>query len=119
MEIGAELKKRMNTYKKNKTAVSPDDLNGKYKAAFEKLKDELKELTEEYLRKVIFSELPGKVPPEIFEKIQNDISSQNIGRKAGRAVFVYFDFDELALIAREEQKRVNEIYERGRNDKTG
>ena len=119
MTIGEELKKRINTYKKNKTAVSPEDLNGKYKSAFEKLKNELKSEIENYLWEIIFSDIPKDVPKEIFDRIQSDIDSQKVGRKAGRAIFIYFDFEELSSIALEEKQRVDKIYERGMDERTG
>lgn len=118
MTIGDELKKRINTYKKNKTAVSPEDLNGKYKKAFENLKEDLRQMTDSYLHEVIFQGLPEKVHPDVYKQIQDDIDRQNVGRKAGRAVFIYFDFDELARIAGEEKQRVRRIYERGKDEKT-
>lgn len=119
MTIGEELKKRINTYKKNKTAVSPEDLNGKYKKAFDNLKADLQKMIDDYLHEAVFQGLPEMVADDIYQQIQEDIDTQNIGRKAGRAVFIYFDFDELVRIAEEERQRVRRIYERGKNEKSG
>ena len=117
MTIDEELKSRINTYKKNKTSILPEDLNGKYRAAFEKLKDDMRDLIDAYLREVIFSGLPAQVRQDVYTEIQSDIYKQHLGRKAGRAVFIYYDFDELEKIALEEKQRVQMIYERGMHEK--
>lgn len=117
MTIDEKLKSRINTYKKNKTSILPEDLNGKYRAAFEKLKEDLRMLIDEYLREVIFSGLPGQVRQDIYDEIQSDIYTQHLGREAGRAIFIYYDFEELEKIALQEKKRVEMIYERGMHEK--
>lgn len=120
MAIDEELKSRINTYKKNKTSILPEDLNGKYRAAFEKLKEDMRMLIDAYLREVIFSGIPGKVRQDVYNEIQSDIYTQQLGRNAGRAIFIYYDFDELERIALQEKKRVEMIYERGMHEeKTG
>ncbi len=64
MEKSAEALERwtftLDTYKKNKTEVAPEDLSGKYKKAYDRLRQKLKKELENYLLISVFGGLKIK-----------------------------------------------------------
>lgn len=97
-------------YRKNKTLVAPEDLKGKYKVPFQKLKHQLAEELEEYLRQYCFAGLPVKKDDPVVEKIQKSFDDNQIGKRVGQAAFRRFDLEEIKKIAAEWRREVVEIW---------
>ena len=98
-------------YRKNKTLVPDADLKGKYKVPFEKLKQQLKDELEIYLKEYILSGLVVKKPAdELVEKINQIIIQDCIGKRVGRAAFRDFDIHAVKQIAEECRKKVYEVW---------
>ena len=96
-------------YKKNKTLVSPEDLAGKYKASFEKLKTELKEALQTYLAEYIVRGLE-LVSDESLEEFENEVNrivkDTRIGKSVGIAAFKEFDLEKIQKLAEELRTQV-------------
>lgn len=100
-------------YRKNKTLVPPKELAGKYKKPFEKLKQQLKEELEEYLRLFILDGLRIRDDEEgqqVMADINQTFKEAQIGRQVGRAAFREFDLEKIRRIAQEYRWKVEEIY---------
>lgn len=112
-EILENLQATLEKYRANKTKVSPEDLAGKYAAAFGKLKAKLKAETEAYLKAAIFS---GFVVlkddyEELSRAMEQSLKDNQIGKRAGTAVFKNFSIEELKQIAVEQRERNMPLYE--------
>lgn len=100
-------------YRKNKTLVPPEELAGKYKKPFEKLKQQLKEELEEYLRLFILDGLRIRDDDEgqrLIGEINQAFKEAQIGKQVGRAAFREFDLEKIKRIAQEHRQRVMGIY---------
>ena len=100
-------------YRKNKTLVPPEELAGKYKKPFEKLKQQLKEELEDYLRLFILDGLQIRNDDEgqrIIAEINQAFKEAQIGKRVGRAAFREFDLEKIKRIAEEHRQRVMGIY---------
>lgn len=99
-------------YRKNKTMVAPEDLAGKYRAAFERLKEQLKEELSDYLRAYCLKGL--LVKPCDSEETKNVLNQAykdaGVGKAVGRAAFQRFDLEEVRRIAEEHRRRVYDIW---------
>lgn len=106
MEKSTELLKKiavtLEKYKKNKTLVSPEDLAGKYKVPFEKLKSQLKKELSEYLKTYSLEQLElrdGEALKEFVASVERIFQTTNIGRQAGQAAFQEFDIEKVKQCA--------------------
>ena len=115
MEKAAEALKKLTAtlekYRKNKTMVKPEDLAGKYKAPFEKLKAQLKDELSEYLTIYSLEGLPliqdNEGRYEEFEAAADQIlKSPELGRQAGKAVFQEYDLDKVKKYAEDLRTRI-------------
>lgn len=100
-------------YRKNKTLVPPEELAGKYKKSFEKLKQQLKEELEEYLRLFVLDGLRVRNDDEgqqVIAEINQAFKEAQIGRQVGRAAFREFDLEKIKRIAEEHRRKVEGIY---------
>ena len=100
-------------YRKNKTLVPPEELAGKYKKPFEKLKQQLKEELEEYLRLFILDGLRIRDDDEgqrLIGEINQAFKEAQIGKQVGRAAFREFDLEKIKRIAQEHRQKVEGIY---------
>lgn len=100
-------------YRKNKTLVSPEELAGKYKKSFQKLKHQLKEELEEYLRLFILDGLQVRDDEEgnqVIADINQSFKEGQIGKRVGQAAFREFDLEKIKQIAQEHRQRVEKIY---------
>lgn len=100
-------------YRKNKTLVPPEELAGKYKKPFEKLKQQLKEELEEYLRLFILDGLTILDNDEgrwVVSEIEQSWKDADEGRQVGVAAFREFDLEKIKRIAEEHRQRVMGIY---------
>lgn len=106
------LESTLNKYYLNKTKISPEDLEGKYRNAFQKLKEKLKAETESYLSIYCFSGFKIRYDDseELAAAIDRSIKKNQIAKRAGRAVFQNFNLDELQEIAKEQRQRVAALY---------
>ena len=106
MEKSTELLKKvavtLDKYKKNKTLVSPEDLAGKYKVPFEKLKIQLKKELSEYLKTYSLEDLElveGKELQEFIKTAERIFETTDIGRQVGHAAFKEFDIEKVKQCA--------------------
>lgn len=115
MEKTAEILERaavlLEKYRKNKTLISPKDLAGKYKAPFEKLKQELKEGLEMYLKSysiegLILTEDETGSLEEFVEAVNRIFISTNMGKRVGKAAFKNFDLDQVKQLAEELRAKI-------------
>lgn len=100
-------------YRKNKTLVPPEELAGRYKKPFEKLKQQLKEELEEYLRLFVLDGLQIRNDSEgqqVVADINQAFKEAQIGKQVGRAAFREFDLEKIKRIAEEHRQRVMGIY---------
>lgn len=86
---------------------------GKYKKSFEKLKQQLKEELEEYLRLFVLDGLQVRNDDEgqqVIAEINQAFKEAQIGRQVGRAAFREFDLEKIKRIAEEHRRKVGGIY---------
>ena len=86
---------------------------GKYKKPFEKLKQQLKEELEEYLRLFVLEDLKVIDDDEgrqIIAEINQAWQQAEVGRQIGRAAFREFDLEKIKQIAQKHRQRVHGIY---------
>ena len=116
MEKSTELLKKaaatLEKYKKNKTLVSPEDLAGKYKVPFQKLKAQLKKELSEYLKTYSLEGLAIRDDNSVAFKeftaaVERIFSDRNIGRQVGKAVFKEFDIEKVKQCAEALKVRVH------------
>lgn len=114
MEKSSEILKNtavtLEKYKKNKTLVSPEDLSGKYKVLFEKLKQKLADELSEYLKAYSLERLVLIQDDYIkeFAETVNRIFQGGIGKRVSRAAFKEFDLEQIKQIAEELRSRIYE-----------
>lgn len=106
------LESTLNKYHLNKTKISPEDLEGKYRNAFWRLKEKLRAETESYLSTYCFSGFKVRYDDsdKLVAAIDRSIKENQIAKRAGRAVFQNFNLEELQEIAKEQRKRVEALY---------
>lgn len=96
-------------YKKNKTLVSPEDLAGKYKVPFQKLKAQLTDELSEYLKAYsleglkVIQDNNGEKFAEAVNRIYLDTG---IGKRVGKAAFKDFDLEQVKQLAEELRLRI-------------
>ena len=105
------LEGTLEKYKKNKTLVSPEDLKGRYKVPFEKLKEQLREELSEYLMAHILQDLiliqDDQGYMEAFAVSVNRIYSESgIAKRIGRAAFKEYDLEKVKQLAEELRNRI-------------
>lgn len=86
---------------------------GKYKKPFEKLKQQLKEELEEYLRLFALDGLQFRDDDEgrqLVDEINRAFREGQIGKRVGRAAFREFDLEKIKQIAQEHRQKVEGIY---------
>lgn len=100
-------------YRKNKTMVSPEDLRGKYKSAFEKLKNELRDALSDYLKAYCLEGITVKQDDgaEFIEACNRSFIDSGIGKAVGIAAFKSFDLAEVQRIAEAHRKKIMELWE--------
>ena len=114
MEKSTELLKKaagtLEKYKKNKMLVSPEDLAGKYKVSFDKLKEQLKKELSEYLKVYSLEQLEVRDGDELKEFVsaaERIFKTTDIGRRAGHAAFQEFDIAKVKQCAEELRIRIH------------
>lgn len=104
-------------YRKNKTQIPPEDLAGKYRVAFQKLKDELASDLKEYVKAYCFIGIKvNDASDPIVVRIQRSFDDNQIGKRIGHAAFINFDIEEVKEIAREQYRENLRIYKEEKND---
>ena len=93
-------------YRKNKTLVPPEDLAGKYRVPFQKLKHQLADELSDYLMAYCMEGLElvqdNKGYFDTFIASVNRIIQETIvGRRVGQVVFVSLDIEQVKRIAEE------------------
>lgn len=108
-----KAERSLERYRKNKTMVHPEELEGKYKKPFEKLKKQLKEELEEYLRFFVLDGLQIRNDEEgrqVIAEINLAFKEMKIGKRVRRAAFKDFDLGKIMMIAQEYRQIVELIY---------
>lgn len=118
MEKADDILKRaavtLEKYQKNKTRVSPEDLAGKYRVPFQKLKAQLADELSLYLklysleRLVIRRDDLGYLDA-FADDVNRVFEDSGIGKRVGRAAFQEYDLDQVKQLA--EELRI-QIYEK-------
>ena len=117
MEKAAEILDRtavlLEKYRKNKTNIPPEDLAGKYKAPFEKLKRQLADELEAYLKAYSLEQLVlGKdnmgYLDSFSESVKRIYSDTGMAKRVGVAAFKYFDIEQVKNLAEELRVRIYE-----------
>ncbi len=105
-------------YRKNKTQIPPEDLAGKYRVAFQKLKDELASDLKKYVKAYCFIGINkvGDASDPIVARIQKSFDDNQIGKRIGHAAFINFDIEEVKEIARQQYRENLRIYKEEKND---
>lgn len=107
----AALKSTLEKYRKNKTLVPPDQLAGKYKVPFEKLKAQLKEEAGEYLKAYSLDGLLVKNDDSehyrlFSEAVHQIFSDETIMKQAGTALYRDFSLEEFKQVAEQLRRKV-------------
>lgn len=97
-------------YKKNKTLVSPEDLKGKYKVPFQKLRRQLADELSEYLLSYSLEGLTLIQEGRRFDKFVSAVNQiyeeSDMARRVGRAVFKELDMLKAEHLAEELKSRI-------------
>lgn len=110
-EILEKVAISLEKYKKNKTLVSPEDLAGKYKAPFQKLKAQLASELSEYLKAYSLDGLKVVQDNNLegFTEVVNRIYiDTGMGKRVGKAAFKDFDLEQVKQLAEELRSNVYE-----------
>ena len=94
--------------------MPPEELAGKYKKPFEKLKQQLKEELNEYLKVLILEGMRIRDDDEgrkVIAEINQAWQQAEVGKQIGRAAFREFDLKKVEQIAQAHRRRVWEIYQ--------
>jgi len=109
-EILEKVAISLEKYKKNKTLVSPEDLAGKYKAPFQKLKAQLASELSEYLKAYSLEELKviqdNNGFKEFTEAVNRIYAESGMGKRVGKAAFKDFDLEQVKNLAEELRLRI-------------
>lgn len=103
----------LENYKKNLAAVSPEDLAGKYRKAFLRQRQKLKEELEEYLNAFVLEGiriLDDEEGRGVAGSIVRMLRSNGAGEKAGRAAFQELDLGKVVQVAQEQRDMVWDVY---------
>ena len=108
-EILEKVAISLEKYKKNKTLVSPEDLAGKYKVPFQKLKAQLANELSEYLKACSLEGLKviqDNNLNEFTEAVNRIYKDASIGKRVGKAAFKDFDLEQVKQLAEELRIRI-------------
>lgn len=113
-ELRETLENTLSKYKTNKEKVSLEDLKGKYKTAFSKLRERLKEDTLNYLIWVSAGDLAvlKSDSDRLSKEFQKCFEECDAGRKAGVAIFNHYSIQELEQVGAELRERWYPIWEK-------
>ena len=110
MEKSAEILEKvavlLEKYKKNKTLVPPEELAGKYKVPFEKLKRQLADELSDYLKAYSLQWLTLAEDNEgyftdFIEMVNQLFIESGMGKRVGRAAFKEIDLEHIKQLAEE------------------
>lgn len=109
-----ELNKKLNIVKKNREALSEEDLNGKYKKAYSSIKNEIKNLLERFTKYYIAERYIENTSKENREKIINfannylfkEIDYKDLWQKCWKDL----NINEVIKILDKEQLKMQEFY---------
>lgn len=108
-ELLQKVETSLAKYRKNKTLVSPEDLAGKYKVPFEKLREQLRDELADYVRACALKDLV-LVRDEHFEAFSEAVSQiwkeSDMGKRIGKAAFKDMDLEEIKKQADEFREQV-------------
>ena len=112
LKMAENLKKTVETYRKNKTQVPKADLEGRYKSAFEALINRMQAEAEELLNEITVSgfEVLKRDGGPLIEALQESHKLNNIGDRTGRAIYQHYSVDEFIKIAKEQRDRNERLY---------
>lgn len=111
-ELRKTLENTLSKYRTNKEKVSPEDLARRYKIAFDKLKEQLRGLTKDYLLQITIADFKilERDGDEVIKEFQRCIDEYDAGKKAGRAIFKNYSIQELEQVGAELKERLNQIW---------
>lgn len=111
-EMRKTLENTLSKYKNNKEKVPAADLAGKYRQAFDKLKTQLKDATNDYLIQITVADFQilERDGDEVIKQFQRVIDDFEAGKKAGRAIFKNYSIQELERIGAELKAKLNEAW---------
>lgn len=110
-ETFAKFAATLEKYRKNKTMVPPDQLAGKYKAPFEKLKAQLKAELEAYLKEHSLEGLQVKADDKehfepFAEAVKQIFSDAGMIRQIGKAAYEEYDLNKVKQLSEQLRSRV-------------
>jgi len=112
-EAFEKLAATLEVYRKNKTLVPPEELAGRYRKSFERLKQQLKGELEEYLRISVLGGLrviDNDEGRRVADRINRAWKESGAGRVVSRAAFWEFDLWKIKRTAQEHRRKAEEIY---------
>lgn len=100
-------------YQKNKTMVPMEDLKGKYRVPYQKLKKQLADEVEAYIKAYCFGDMIVQYDDAgvFVEKVETLYQEQQFGKRIGAAVFKHLDLDEMQALVDELRTMVWPLYE--------
>lgn len=99
----------------NKTQISKEDLMTKYKAAFDALKQDLKEAAQAYMKTYVFEQIKIKKNPAgraLVNKINKRYFDQHLAEKIGTALYKDYSFDEAQYLIDQHKKWIEAEYKK-------
>lgn len=98
----------------NKTQISKEDLMTKYKAAFDALKQDLKEAAQAYMKTYVFEQIKIKNPAgrALVNKINKRYFDQHLAEKIGTALYKDYSFDEAQYLIDQHKKWIEAEYKK-------
>ena len=110
-EFLQKVETSLEKYRKNKTLVSSEDLAGKYKIPYEKLREQLREELADYVRACALNDLV-LVRDEHFKAFSEAVSriwkEGNFGKRIGEAAFKNMDLEKIKLVADDFRSKVKQ-----------
>lgn len=101
----------------NKTQISKEDLMTKYKAAFDALKQDLKEAAQAYMKTYVFEHEQIKIKKNpagraLVNKINKRYFDQHLAEKIGTALYKDYSFDEAQYLIDQHKKWIEAEYKK-------
>lgn len=112
MEALDKLVATLEKYKKNSTLVSPEDLAGKYKVPYEKLRKELHDDLLFYLQTVAFEQIVvlAEDAQWFVAKFNHLYRSLRISERIYKAAYKNYDLEAVKVVACELREAVLRLY---------
>lgn len=106
-----ELKKSVERLRKNRENVPLETLKTKYKEAYEKLLEEIRDQATEILNRETMSGIRiRKADKDILDRIQETVNKGQFAKQAGKALFKHFSVEKFVEIVENSREAVMAVW---------